>query len=77
MEELIKVRNKIGSIPVMNTGYITDDNIALALASYFESLPECPTDDVNDEVGWSQWAIDKTHNVLDRIAKECIKYKGD
>jgi len=45
------------------------DNIAIVLASYYERLPECPEDDHNEELGWSQWAIDQTNATLDRIAE--------
>jgi len=68
MRENARIRDKIGSIPVMSDGCPTDDNVAIALTIYFESLPECPDDDTNNVVGWSQWAMDKTNDVLDRIA---------
>ena len=61
-----ELRNKIGSIDIDEDG--CGDNLAIALSSYFENLPECPTDDINDEVGWSQWAMDRTNGVLDKIA---------
>lgn len=70
MREDVRIRNEIGSIPMMSDGVATDDNVAIALATYFEGLPECPENDVNDEVGWSQWAIDQTNDVLDRIAEK-------
>ncbi len=70
MKELERIRNEIGSIPVMADGYVFEDSVAIALALYFENLPECPDDDVNDELGWSQWAVDKTNDVLDRIAEK-------
>ena len=70
MRENDRIRNEIGSLPMMDDGCVTDDNIAIALASYFENLPECPENDINNEVGWSQWAIDKTNNVLDRIVEK-------
>ncbi len=68
----IKLRNEIGSISIMNDGCATDDNLAIALGTYFEGLPECPEDDFNDELGWSQWAIDKTNDILDRIVKQFL-----
>ena len=70
------LRNKIGSIPVMRDGYATDDNVAIALASYFEGLPDCPKDDTNDETGWSQWAMDKTNDALDRIVDVLTEFQG-
>lgn len=74
-----EISNDIGSIPIMADGYVTDDNVAIALASYFRNLPECPDDSMNDEIGWNQWAIDKTEDVLDRIAEyflTSLKRKG-
>ena len=70
MKECERIRNEVGSIPAMDDGVATDDNVAIALATYFESLPECPINDINDEIGWSQWAVDKTNNVIDRIVKK-------
>ncbi len=58
----IEKRNTIGSVEVFGT-----DNLAIALASYFEDLPDCPENDVDDELGWSRWAIAKTNEVLSRI----------
>ncbi len=65
--EIEELKNEIGCIPAMNDGYVTDDNVAIALATYFENLSECPDGDTNSETGWSQWAMDKTDDVLDRI----------
>ena len=69
MDNCFKMRNAIGSMPIMPNGSVADDNVAIALATYFKDLPECPDDDFNDEIGWSQWVIDRTNDVLDRIAK--------
>jgi len=60
------LRNKIGSLPVRMDDP-SGDNVGIALASYFSDLPDCPTDDINDETGWSQWVMNKTDDVLDRI----------
>jgi hypothetical protein len=62
-----KLRNEIGSLPAIEGGCVTDDNIGIALAMYFEALPQCPQNDRNDETGWSQWAMDMANNALDRI----------
>jgi hypothetical protein len=62
-----RLRNIIGSLPIINDGRATDDNVAIAIGTYFEGLPECPENDFNDEIGWSQWAVDQTNDALDRI----------
>lgn len=70
--ELIRLRNEIGSLPAMEGGCVTDDNIAIALVTYFESLPDCPRNDIDDSIGWSQWAVDKVNDALDRIVQHLI-----
>ena len=72
-----KLRNKLGSMSIMSDRCATDDNLAIALATYFEDLPECPKGDFNDELGWSQWAIDKTNNLLDRIVEQFLTTHTD
>ena len=42
------IENQIGSIPAIRGGNVTDDNIAIALATYFSDLPECPENDYED-----------------------------
>ncbi len=64
-----ELASKIGCIPIMSDGAATDDSVAIALATYFESLPDCPKDYVDDETGWSRWAMDKTDDVLKRIVE--------
>jgi hypothetical protein len=72
MDENTKIilRNKIGLIPVTKDRDANDDNLSLALVLYFESMPECPIDDLNEDHGLSQWAMDKANDLLDRIVKE-------
>lgn len=70
--DIEKFRNEIGNLPIMADRWIAEDNLAIALATYFESLPECPENDIDDQTGWSQWAIDKTNDVLDRIIAKFI-----
>jgi len=69
--------NLIGNIPAKENDCVTDDNLAVALCTYFESLPECPEDDINTEVGRSQWAMDKTDNLLKRIIEVVSNEKTD
>lgn len=72
--DLLKLRNKIGSLPAFEDGYVTDDNIAIILVTYFSDHHDKPEDDeIDDEVGWSKWAIEKTNDALDRIVKQLDK----
>lgn len=48
------------------------DNIAIALATYFEGLPDCPEDDVDDETGWSQWAMDRVSDVENLVKRHLL-----
>lgn len=75
MKKSDELRNKVGSIPIMNNGHTTDDNVAIAFVTYFDGLPECPDDDIDDQIGWSQWAVDKTNDVIDRIINTLEKEK--
>ena len=75
-----KARNKIGSLPVIEEGRASDDNLSIAMAYYFSGHPDCPqNDEFDDEIGWGKWVLDQTENLLDRIVKEscpitCAKY---
>ena len=64
----------IGSLPVMKDGFVTDNNLAIVLVLYFQRLPECPWDYVDGGTGWSQWAMDCTDNLMDRIIETVQKY---
>ena len=67
---LIALRNEIGSLSALEGEVVTADNIAIALASYFEQRLDRPEDDeIDSELGWSKWAIEQTDNALDRIVK--------
>jgi len=66
--EFLASRNKVGTIKLFFREDSSHDNLSIALATYFSSHPDKPDDDdFNDELGWSQWAIDKTNDVLGRI----------
>lgn len=68
---LVKFRNEIACLPVLRAepddNFGLDDNLGIALASYFEDRLDCPEDDEIDESGWKNWAIEKTNDVLERV----------
>ena len=67
------VRNRAGSTPVLQGGFVTDDNLAIALCTYFSFHPERPEDDpLDDEVGWGKWVIEKTDDLIDRVIQEIL-----
>jgi len=60
-------RNKIGCLPALADDE-GGDNIAIALASYFDGHSARPKNDPEDtELGWGVWVIEKTNDALDRI----------
>lgn len=74
MIDKVALRNQIESLPVNSEESIYDeDNVAIALATYFESREDCPDNDEDSETGWSRWAIEKTNEVLDRIVLCLLK----
>lgn len=75
--DLVRLRNEIGCLDAVEGD--EDDNIAIALASYYETRPDRPEgDQIDEEVGWSAWAIEKTSNALNRIvAHLVVRLKGE
>lgn len=62
-------RNTIANIPA-DDGTSCPDNLGIALCSYFEDHICRPLDDVVDEqTGWSYWALERANAVLDRIVQ--------
>ena len=43
------------------------DNIAVALTTYFESLPDTSSEDIDDETGWPKDAMRLFNNLDSRI----------
>jgi hypothetical protein len=67
-----KARNIIGNIDALE-GDMGGDNIAIALAMYFDDHPARPSDDpIDTDLGWGEWVMEKTHSALDRIAAAII-----
>lgn len=68
---LFEMRNEIGNLPVIEGGLALDDNLAIALATYFSSHPDRPESDKDDdELGWGLWVIGRVDDMLDRIIKK-------
>lgn len=67
--ERLKARNLLGGVYLEESG--NSDNLAIALASYFEGHCDRPSPDpIDDEIGLGEWVIKKTNEALDRIVAE-------
>ena len=75
MSEHFRLRNLLGSIEAGTTG--SHDNLAIAIATYFDGFPKPENDEHNGELGWSQWVIDQTNATLDAIAEKAIEELGN
>ena len=49
------------------------DNVAIALASYFEDHMNRPEEDPPDDTGWGEWVVKKTNKAISLIAGEILK----
>lgn len=47
-----------------------DVSIANILAEHYESHYDCPNEAADPETGWKPWAMKKTDELLDRVARE-------
>ena len=70
----ITLRNRLGCLPATMTD-VGGDNIAIALASYFEAHPNRPENDPpdTDTGSWGTWTVQQTNDALDRIVTEMQK----
>jgi hypothetical protein len=64
-----KLISTISGLPV--TGELGDDNLVIALATYYSDRHDCP-DLEPDEHGWNPWAIERTEELIGRIAAAAI-----
>lgn len=56
----------IGGMPVLENANSCEDNLAIALCTYFEGRGDCPEQEP-DESGWNPWARGQTDALLYRI----------
>jgi hypothetical protein len=71
----IELRNKIGSLPTRPSDE-GGDNIAIALALYFDRHVDRPEDDLVDtELGWGTWVMEQTNAALDSIVETLFNHE--
>ena len=69
-----KVRNAIGGAFVEDSGpRAVDDNLAIALCTYFNDRPDCPDEPNSDEHGWKPWVAAKCNAALDAITEAAVE----
>lgn len=68
-----EARNRIGHAMAGNLPFHSTDNVAIALATYFEEHPHKPDEEVDDELGWTPWVVEQVNFTLDAIAKALLK----
>ena len=67
------LRNRAGNIPALKEEP-GGDNLGIALCTYFNSHPDQPEDDpIDDQVGWGDWVIEKTNDLIDRVIKTVLQ----
>lgn len=68
----LALRNVLGCVPAgtWQEGLFAD-NVAIALCSYFDSLPMKPQEE-ECEHGWTPWVIEQTNATLDMLAESAI-----
>lgn len=67
------LRNVIGNLPALREDPC-GDNIAIALASYFDKhIAKPKNDEIDTDLSWGKWVIEKTNEALDLIVLEIYK----
>lgn len=61
-----RLRDLIGSFD-MEPEVGGSDNLAIALCTYFEKMPDRPKDDPQTEHGWGRWTEEQVNRVLDGL----------
>ena len=76
-EDKHELRDQIGCILVDDDGL--SDNLAIVICTYFESHPDKPGSiEENPETGWTDWAVERTNKLLDKIVNELYpEHKND
>lgn len=69
-----KLRNAIGGTFVENSGpRAVDDNLAIALCTFFDDHRDCPDEPNSDEHGWKPWVVEKCNWALDAITDAAMR----
>ena len=73
----IALRNLLANVDAGTTD--GGDNVAIALATYFDNhlhKPEGSDDEFDEELGWSNWVIQQVNATLDAMVEVAISIKS-
>ena len=65
----MKLSNFLASLSLVD-GSQRPDELAIALASYFEKHEDRPENDPDTEHGWGEWSTARTEETLEQIAEK-------
>jgi len=68
-KQLKTLADKLGSVPALQSDPY-EDNLAIALCTYFEGHTQQPEGDpIDDELGWGEWVIEQSNQTMMALAK--------
>ncbi len=68
-----RVNMAVSGLHTVDEDNAMDDNLAIALATYYSKHSDCPDpDEVDEETGWGKWTLAKSRDLLDRITAAAI-----
>ena len=63
----MSLRSKIANVTTKEPATWDEDNLAIALGTYFSDRDDRPENDEEGESGWGKWVEEQVDAVLDRI----------
>ena len=68
-----RLKEEFARMPMSDS--IGDDNLSIALATYFSDHLDRPENDEETETGWGQWVESRTDDILERLAEIAKKVR--